>query len=179
VKRLHIVNFIGVLALAALCVAQWQHNRRLNLEVNRFEKARIEQAARLTEQEQRARELDSDLTHFKLQFTRAQAGLDDTRKKLQAAERDARQFSAERDQLKTSVTNWAAAVATRDERLKEANVQIRKLADELNASVRKFNELATNHNALVKEVNELRARPAPASANSRSTPPAPPQPNQR
>ena len=76
----------------------------------------------------------------------------------QAAEGEGRQLASQRDALKASVTNWAGAVASRDERLKEANVRIRQLADDLNASIRKFNDLATNHNAVVKELNELRAR---------------------
>src|SRR5436309_1561801 len=49
-------------------------------------------------------------------------------------------------------------LATRDERLKEGNTEINRLANELNASIRKFNELATNYNAAVKDLNDLRAR---------------------
>jgi len=169
-NRLHYVNLAGVLALAALCVFQWQANRRLNLEVNQLEKTRLDQAARLAEQEQIVRGLNSDLAQFKEQFTQAQAELGDMRKKLDAAQLEIRQVTVERNQLKTSVTNWAAAVSVRDERLTEAGSQLRKLGDDLNASIRKFNDLATNYNAVVKELNELRARPAQAQP-----PPAPGQ----
>ena len=157
-NRLHYVNLVGVLALALLCMAQWRHDRDLNLEVNRLEKARQDQTVKLTEQEQIVRGLTADLAQFKEQFGKAQTELSDERQKLRMSEHDVRQLSAERDQLKTSVTNWANAVTIRDERLKEAGAQIRRLSDESNASIRRFNELATNHNALVKDLNEVRAR---------------------
>jgi chromosome segregation ATPase len=157
-KRLHLANLFGVLILAAVCVAQWLHDRQLNLEFNRVEKARLDQAAQMAEQEQTARGLTTDLAQLKASLGKTQMELDDIRGKLRSAEGDLRQLAAERDQLRSSITNWAAAVAARDERLQEANTRIGKLADELDGSVRRFNDLATNHNAMVKELNELRAR---------------------
>jgi chromosome segregation ATPase len=151
VKRLHHVNLLGVIAVAVLCVVQWQRNRHLSLEVNRAEKIQLEQVERIGEREQMLLGLKADLAQFKEQVTKSRNELSDGRQKLQAAERE---------QLKSSITNWASAVGERDERLKEADVQIRRLAEELNSSVLKFNELATNHNAVVKELNELRARSA-------------------
>lgn len=169
-NRLPYVNLLGVLALAALCVVQWQRDRRLNLDVSRLEQTRIDQAGQLAEQERALRNLQADLAQFKEQFTQSQAELGGTRQKLRAAERDARQLSTERDQLKTSTTQWAAAVADRDERLKEAGAQLRRSADDLNAAVRKFNELATNHNAVVQDLNKLRARLAPPQPTPPSDP---------
>ena len=169
-KRLQYVNLVGVLALAALCVVQWQRDRNLNLEVNRLEQMRLDQGSKLAEQERAMRGLNSDLAEFKEQFTKAQTELNDARQKIRAAERDGRQLTTERDQLKTSVTNWAAAVATRDDRLKEAGTQIRRLGYELNSSIRKFNELATSHNAVVKNLNELRARLAQPQPTRQATP---------
>lgn len=169
-NRLHYVNLVGVLVLATLCVAQWQHDRRLNLEVNRLEKTRLDQAGKLAEEEKVVRGLKEDMAQLKGQFTQTQTELNDTREKLRAAERETRQLTVERDQLKTSVTNWTAAVAVRDERLKEASSQIRKLADELNASLRKFNDLATNYNGVVKDLNELRARLAQAQPSPQPEP---------
>lgn len=172
-KRLHYVNFFGVLLLAALCVAQWQHDRQLNLEINRLEKARLDQVAKLKEQEQDLRDLNADLGQFKESFTKLQTELTDARAKLQAADRAVRQLTAERVELSASVTNWAAAVARRDERLEQTHAQILKLGDELNDSIRKFNELATNYNAVVKDLNESRARQSqPFSAQ----PPEPTRP---
>jgi len=36
--------------LAALCVAQWQRDRHLNLNVSRLDQIRLEQAARIDDQ---------------------------------------------------------------------------------------------------------------------------------
>ncbi len=41
-------------------------------------------------------------------------------------------------------------MALRDERMKEANARIEQLAADLNASIRKYNELVTNYNAVVR-----------------------------
>jgi chromosome segregation ATPase len=161
VKQLHYFNFFGVLALAALCVAQWHRDRQLNLEINRLEKTRFEQAARFIEQEHAAKSAVADLARFKELFTKSHDDLADALQKLRTTERLTNQLTLERAQLRTSITNWAAAVATRDERLKEANGKIHRLSDELNASVRKFNELATNYVTVITERNDLLAHAPP------------------
>jgi hypothetical protein len=69
------------------------------------------------------------------------------------------QLTLERDRLKAAITNWANAVVVRDERMKEANTRIEQLADDLNASIRKYNELATNRNAAVKSPGATHAQP--------------------
>jgi len=157
-KRLHYFNLLGILVLAALSVAQWQRDRRLNLSFNQLEKTRLEQAAKISEQEQTLRGVNADLAQFKEQFTKAQSELAETSQKLRLIERQTNQLTIERDQLKASITNWVAAVTSRDERIKEASAQIRKFADDLNASIRKYNELVTNHNAVVNDLKELRNR---------------------
>jgi chromosome segregation ATPase len=179
-KRLHYVNLIGVLAVAALCIVQWRMNRQLNLEVRQLDRIRQEQEWKLLEQEHATKGISSDLEVFRSQFERADAETKEAARKLAAVERLVAQLERERDQLKQSVTNWAAAVAERDERyaretaqlrqsvtnwagavaqrderLKEANTRLRELGNELNARTAKFNELATNYNATVQRLNEL------------------------
>jgi len=156
------LNLFGVAALVILCIAQWQRDRQLNLEVNRLEKLHHETQTKLSEQEQLIHGLNQDLAQFKEQLTKAQTESNETRQKLRAAEGEVRQLTAGKNQLKTSITNWVAAAAARDDRLKEANSEIRRLADELNASITRFNNLATNYNAVVKDLNEIRAKLAQA-----------------
>jgi chromosome segregation ATPase len=163
-KRLHHFNLLGVLALALLCVAQWQRDRQLNLEVNRLERVRLEQTSKLEEQEKTIRGLDDDLTQFKEHFARSERELNEAHLKTRAAERAVRLLTVERDQLSISVTNWINAVSARDDRLKETKAQIQRLSDELNAFILEFNRLATNHNLVIKELNELRARAVPVGA---------------
>lgn len=151
-RFLHWFNLAGVLALAVLCILQWRMNRQLNLDLNAAEKTRQQQAARLDDTEKRLKGGASDLDGFREQLTRATASLKETELKLAALDRQVKQLTNERDQLKTSVTNWAAAVAVRDGRLKQAGTDLQKLADDRNAAVLKFNEVATKQNELVKEL---------------------------
>jgi chromosome segregation ATPase len=151
-RFLHWFNLAGVLALALLCVLQWRMNRQLNLDLNAAAKARQQQAARLDDQEKRLKGGASDLDGFREQLTRATASLKETELKLAALDRQVKQLTNERDQLKTSVTNWAAAVTARDTQLRQAGADLKKLADDRNAAVLKFNEVATKQNDLVKEL---------------------------
>ncbi len=149
------LNLLGVLVLAGLCVVQWQRDRRMNLEVNRLEKVRQAHEQKIADQEKSAKGLMDDLAHFKEQFQETHRDSTEARAAAQKLERQNLQLSAEREQLKASVTNWAAAVAERDERLKLAGVQLRDLSARLNESVLKFNELASNHNGSIRRFNEL------------------------
>jgi chromosome segregation ATPase len=151
-RFLHWFNLAGVLALALLCVLQWRMNRQLNLDLNAAAKARQQQAARLDDQEKHLKGGASDLDGFREQLTRATASLKETELKLAALDRQVKQLTNERDQLKTSVTNWAAAVTARDTQLRQAGADLKKLADDRNAAVLKFNEVATKQNDLVKEL---------------------------
>lgn len=150
-------NLAGVLALALLCVLQWRMNRQLNLDLNAAEKTRQKQATRLDDQEKWLKGGASDLDGFREQLTRAATSLKETEAKLAALDRQVKQLTNERDQLKTSVTNWAAAVAARDVQLTKAGADLQKLAADRNAAVLKFNEVATKQNELVKEL-ERRAK---------------------
>ncbi|MFM8469472.1 MAG: hypothetical protein ACKODH_05800, partial [Limisphaerales bacterium] len=69
-----------------------------------------------------------------------------------ALDRQLKHLTHERDQLKTTVTNSAAAVGARDAQLKQASADVKQLADDRNAAVLKFNEVATKQNELVKEL---------------------------
>ncbi len=163
-RALQYFNLLGVVALAGLCAFQWQANRRVNLEANSLEKARLEQAAKITEAEKTLHGAQADLEGFRGQLTRASASLQETSEKLRVAERQLADLAAERDQLRASVTNWAAAVTARDERLKANAEQMQKLAADRNDSVTKFNELAAKYNGIVKDVNDLRAKLAALAA---------------
>ncbi|MFA6543937.1 MAG: hypothetical protein WCS99_05905 [Limisphaerales bacterium] len=146
-------NLAGVLALAVLCALQWRVNRQLNLDLNAAEKICQQQAARLDDSEKRLKGGTSDLDGFREQLTRATTSLKETEGRLAALDRQMKQLANERDQLKTSVTGWAAAVAARDAQLKQAGADLKKIADDRNATVLKFNEVATKHADLMKELD--------------------------
>ncbi len=158
-RALHYINSLGVVALAILCIFQWRANRESNLEANRLEKLRIEHSTEIEDLSRKLKGYTDDLENFRGQITRAAAKSSETDKKLATAERELDQARIEIAQLKTSVTNWADAVATRDILIKEANERIQQLSEQLNANVLTYNKLATNYNAVVAQLDALRAAP--------------------
>ncbi len=165
-RTLQFANLIGVAALAVLCFMQWNANRRVNLEASALEKVRIEQSAQIEQQEKNIKGQAADLDNFREQLALGSAALKETDAKLAKAGREIGHLESEREQLKSSVTNWAAAVTLRDERIKEGNERIRQLGEDLNASIRKFNELAETHGKLVKNWNDQQEKLAAMKANS-------------
>lgn len=161
-RRLQFINLFGILLVAGLCAFQWNANRKLNLEINRLEKARIAQAAEISEQAKQIKGYTQDLDTFRDELTRTSSNLKEEREQNRSTEMLMQRLTNERDQLKTSVTNWVEAVAERDARLKEDSERITKLGSDLNASIRKYNELASNYNSVVEDLNALRSQIAPA-----------------
>ena len=157
-RFLHWFNLIGVLVLVGVCVFQWRLNRQLNFEVNRLERQRFDQASQMEQAEAVSSGQASDLESLRVYLGRLTGELKQARDQLTEAERNLRQLEAEREQLKTSVTNWTAAVSTRNERLEEAAHQIKALAEARDNALDKFNDLAKRHNVLVTQWNELQAR---------------------
>ncbi len=171
-RALPILNLLGVLLLAILCVVQWRTNRQVNLEAAELTRIRHEQAARLEEQGKTISGLTADLDGFRTRLQDASTLAQETEAKLRPLEQEVRQLTQERDQLRGSVTNWAAAVAARDERLREFAAQIEELAAARNDAIGKFNALAERHNTVVNDLNEARARLAYFGTDP--APPAPP-----
>jgi chromosome segregation ATPase len=161
-QRLQWINLFGVLVLAVLCVIQWQRDRRLNLDLAANERLRRAQERQIEENARTLAGLTGDLDRFKADYTTARTEATELQEKLLEREHEREQLALQSEQLKSSVTNWAAAVAARDERLTEANTRLREIADQLNETVVRFNTLATNHNALVEELNRLRTSPQSA-----------------
>jgi len=156
--QLKYLNLFGVVALACLCVAQWLHDRRLNLEIRHLDQVHSEQSAKIDEQAGQLRGLNEDLDQLKASLATERALRAQIEQKLGSAETANEQLTLERDQLKGSISNWANAVALRDDRMKEANARIGQLAADLNASIRKYNELVTNYNAAVKALGGTRGQ---------------------
>ena len=116
---------------------------------------RIDEFELSAEQEKVASGLQGDLARFKEQFKETHTEATDARAALRKLEQENTRLTGEGDQLKESVTNWARAVAERDESLRDLNGRLREMAARLNDSVLKYNELTTNYNASVKRFNDL------------------------
>ncbi len=157
--QLKYLNLFGVVALACLCVTQWLHDRGLNLEIKRLDQVHSAQSAKIDEQANQLKGLNEDLDQLKASLAAERDLRAQVEQKLTTAEASNEHLTMERDQLKGAITNWANAVALRDERMKEANARIEQLAADLNASIRKYNDLVTNYNAAVKAYGMTHAQP--------------------
>jgi chromosome segregation ATPase len=158
-STLKYLNLFGVLALAVLCIAQWQRDRRLNLEIGHLDQMRLQQAAKIDEQTNLMKGLNEDLGQLKSSLANEQTLRSQVEQKVVSTESANQQLLIERDQLNTAITNWSNAITLRDERMKEANARIEQLATDLNASIRKYNELITNRTAGVKTSGATHAQP--------------------
>lgn len=167
-------NLLGVVALALLCAVQWRANRAAHLALHRLERTEVRQAGQLAEQTKTVAGQADDLASLRQHAHRLAEELSRSTAQLAAAKQALHQSTSEVGQLKASVTNWAAAVAARDERLRQAASERRALAGERNAQVEKFNELAARHNKLVKDYHALQQRLATILTNTPSPSRPPP-----
>jgi chromosome segregation ATPase len=153
------LNLIGILILAGLCWVQWQTNRQVNLEAKQLDKIRLQQVAKIAEQDQAIKGYAADLEDFRQRLTLSEASLKESEEKFRqlSAERD--KLLAERDQLKLSLDKFTAALAERDAALKKSAEQIQKLSEDRNEAVTKFNDLAEKYNALVKDLEKSQKKP--------------------
>jgi septal ring factor EnvC (AmiA/AmiB activator) len=139
-----IFNFLGVAAMGVLCCAQWQTNDRLENSVQRLDQTRIEQSAKIADQERTLKDDAADLDDLRQRLSMSESELQTT-----IAQRD--HFAVEDKQLKAALDKWIAAVKERDAALQKAGDLIQKLAAERNDAIVKFNDLADKYNALVKK----------------------------
>lgn len=137
-------NFLGVITLCVLCSVQWQTDSRLENNVQQLDQTRIEQSAKIAEQDQTLKDDAADLDDLRQRLSLSESELRKT-----ISERD--HFAAEGRQLKSALDNWIAAVKERDAAIKQAGDLIQKLAGERNDAIAKFNDLADKYNAFVKQ----------------------------
>jgi chromosome segregation ATPase len=141
-RFLLIFNFLGVAVLCVLCAVQWQTNSRLESDVEQLDKMRVEQSAKIAEQQITLKDDAIDLDDLRRRLSMSESEL-----KNVVIERD--RVAAEGKQLKAALNKWMAAVAARDAAIRQAGDQILKLSNERNDAVQKFNELAGKYNAVV------------------------------
>jgi hypothetical protein len=162
--RLSLLNLIGVLALAVLCVLQWRHDRLLNLTLVHSEQVRSGQETELADQTKKLGGLNEDLSQLKTSLTDEHRQLLQAETKWQTANATNEFLVLERNQLRESLTNWISAVTLRDDQIKQANGRVTRLSLDLNTSIHKFNALVTNYNAVVEDLNALRVHTSTNSA---------------
>jgi chromosome segregation ATPase len=164
-RHLEKLNLLGVVILAALCVAQWKINRDTNLRLQSAQKFQHEQTTKLSDQEKAIQNHLADLETFRTQLTATKARETELEKKLAESDQTNRQLTNERDQLKSTITNWAAAVETRDQQLRQAATNLQALIKTRDEAILKYNDLAKRHNELVTDLNRSRTNALAKTTN--------------
>ena len=164
-RFLQVLNLLGILALAGLCVVQWRTNSRLASDVLNLELTRRRLTAHVAEQDRRIADDTADLDDFRRRVALAESELKDLQRKLTTVtdQRDqlaiqCKQLLAQRDQLKSAIDAYAAAVTARDKVIAHEADELKKLAADRDQVVKQFNDLADKYNAVVKQLNDERSR---------------------
>jgi chromosome segregation ATPase len=155
-RHLEKLNLLGVIILAVLCVAQWRINRDANVQLQSALKQNHEQSKKIADQQKTIQATGADLEFFRTQLTAAKSSEKSLEKKLTDSERTTLQLTDETAALKTAITNWAAAVDTRDHQLRQAATNIQNLVQSRDDAIEKYNALAKRQNDLVAEINRSR-----------------------
>ena len=165
-RSLQYVNLLGVMLLTGLCVFQWKTDQSLHFELRRLDRTRVEQSEKIVEQQQEMEGLSRDIGIIKDQFTTIHSNFLNARKELAATELENARLKGEGEQLRSNNVAWKNAVALRDERLAETARQLLSVTEKANDSIRKFNDLATNYNAVVDQLNAFRKQQTNISVTS-------------
>mgnify|MGYP000887239705 CR=1 FL=1 len=105
-----------------------------------------------------------EVSRLQGQLSRLSGEPEQTAGQLAEARRQARQSAAQCEQLQSSATNWAAAVAARDTQLRQSAAQLKELAEARNAAVLQFNDLVERYHQLATNFEAWRqGSPAPTT----------------
>src|SRR5579862_7329899 len=97
-RFLHIFNAVGVLALAILCVIQWQANRQFNLRVIALEKDAIGMKEQLNQKEKAIKGNVADLDDFRGRLETSEEARKQSDNKLKTITGERDHLTVERDQ---------------------------------------------------------------------------------
>jgi uncharacterized coiled-coil DUF342 family protein len=157
----HMVNFMGVIALVALCWVQWGENRTVSRRAVAAETSRAELQIKLQDAQHTIDADKKDLDEFRDRLTQAQKDIEKNKADLTEAVAQQETLRTERDlyhtnalALQTALEKWKAALAERENALNQANDAVVKIAADRNDAVKKLNALVTNYNTGIKSTND-------------------------
>lgn len=152
-RILQILNFLGVAALAVLCVVQWHANSQAIAAADQLEQVRQQQAAKLSEQQKTMQNDSAELDDLHQRLSEVQAAVRASKAKMAAmsAGRDA--LTAKADQFEATLAKWQSALSQRDDTIRQAGAQIQKLAQQRDDATRRANDLVAQFNRLASNAS--------------------------
>lgn len=152
---LQLMNLVGVAALAVLLAIQWDANSRLDQQVRSLDDTRQAQASKIVDLDKTIKGNAADLDDLHGRLTKAEATIADDEKKLAIASAEKARLQSQVDQDQKIVPKWQAAMAERDQILKQQRDQLDKLASDRTDLVNKYNDLFAKYNDLANKYNSV------------------------
>jgi chromosome segregation ATPase len=154
-RVLNIFNLLGICALAALCAIQWNRDRDSHTQIIALQAANQQHEQTIQQQTQAIRGQQADLDDFRNrlmhandEFQKAQSQLATLTQERDRLANQNKLLAAERDEYKAAIPKWSAALAARDNLIKQASGEIIQLAQQRNEAIVRFNDLVAKYNAL-------------------------------
>lgn len=149
-RTITLLNFLGVLALVALCARQWSTNDRLKQRADSLGAQNHAQADQLTAKDKAIQQDQSDEADLRQRLSISEASAQAMRDKLAATTAERDRIASERVQLRAALDKWIAAVSARDAAIRQASGEIQTLSTQRNDAIVKFNQLVDKYNQLAK-----------------------------
>jgi chromosome segregation ATPase len=137
-RGLVLLNTTGVFVLAVLVAVQWWDNRAEHERFMTENHARQEAESQLSDTKKRVASLEGDVERLKAGLADAQKAADEASTARTKLEGDLKVMTAERDQLKTELAKWQAAVKDRDGRIATLSAQLRETRAKLDEAVQRL-----------------------------------------
>ena len=135
------------LALCVLVVIQWHRESELRRDADRLAtQARKDQAA--------IDSLRQNLTRAGSELSQAEYSLKQLAESGATSRAELERATAELKRVAAELVSHKAALTQANENIVSQNATMKRLADERNETVARFNKLVEDHNALVKKWNE-------------------------
>jgi septal ring factor EnvC (AmiA/AmiB activator) len=148
-RAINYLNFLGILALSLLCARQWTINSQLENRVGDLRHQIDDQLTKIAAQQAALQQNADDMKDLHQRITLSESQLEQTTRSLKSVTAERDQYRQVHDQLLAAVKQRDQLLVQQSAVLKTQGETIRKLAEERNEDVLKFNDLATKYNALV------------------------------
>lgn len=147
-RFLQIANFLGVAALAGLCVAQWHANSRAVAAADRLQQIRQDQAGKIADQQKTIAADSTEMDDLHQRLSDAQAAAKSAQEKLARLTAQCDALQQQQAQFKSTLDQWQAALAQRDQTIRKAGDEIQKLAQQRDDAIRRGNDAVAQYNRL-------------------------------
>ncbi|GIX50288.1 MAG: hypothetical protein KatS3mg132_482 [Limisphaera sp.] len=154
------INAVAIPVLAGLCVAQWWHDRDLQLHLRECREELSSSLAERQQLETRLERAQADLELFRDRYQASEQRVARLNTELRQRTDQWERCMAEAEQTRAALTNWMEAVRLRDQKLEEAASRILELNARVQELADRYRQCVTNHQSLLEQYERMQQRQA-------------------